>query len=136
MAKKKKTRKAVKAAKSKRPAAKAKKSKKAKKAVVRKAPKRKPAKKAKRPVAKKTAKKVAAKRPAKKARKTKAKTKDVIGEGNYTASRNFRNEETSFIRNNREEIARKAKEAERALDGPEGDELRRADEESGARGQD
>lgn len=137
MAKKKKARKAAKAAKSKRPAAKAKKSrkaKKAKKAVVRKAPKRKAAKKAKRPVAKKTAKK-AAKRPAAKARKAKAKTKDVIGEGNYTASRNFRNEETSFIRNNREEIARKAKDAERALEGPEGDELRRADEESGARGQ-
>ena len=125
--KKKKARKAVKAAKAKRPAAKAKKSKKAKKAVVRKAPKRKAAKKAKRPVAKK------AKRPAAKARK--AKTKDVIGEGNYTASRNFRKEETSFIRNNREEIARKAKEAERALEGPEGEELRRADEESGARGQ-
>lgn len=136
MAKKKKTRKAVKAAKSKRPAAKAKKSKKAKKAVVRKAPKRKAAKKTKRPAAKKAAAK-SAKRPAKKARKAKAKsrTKDVIGEGNYTASRNFRNEETSFIRNNRAEIAAKAKEAERALEGPEGDELRRADEESGARGQ-
>lgn len=135
MAKKKKARKAAKPAKSKRPAAKAKKTKnakKAKKAVVRKAPKRKAAKKAKRPVAKKAAQK-AAKRPAAKARK--AKTGEVIGEGNYTASRNFRNEETSFIRNNREEIARKAKEAERALDGPEGDELRRADEESGARGQ-
>ena len=135
MAKKKKARKAAKPAKSKRPAAKAKKTKnakKAKKAVVRKAPKRKTAKKAKRPVAKKAAQK-AAKRPAAKARK--AKTGEVIGEGNYTASRNFRNEETAFIRNNREEIARKAKEAERALDGPEGDELRRADEESGARGQ-
>lgn len=129
MAKKKKTRKAVKPAKSKRPAAKAKKSRKAKKAAVRKAPKRKAAKRAKRPVAKKTA----AKRPAKKARKT--KTKDVIGEGNYTASRNFRNEETAFIRNNRAEIAAKAKEAERALEGPEGDALRRADAESGARGQ-
>lgn len=132
MAKKKKTRKAAKPAKSKRPAAKAKKSKKTKKAVVRKAPKRKAAKKSKRPAAKKIAAKPA-KRPAKKAKKT--KTKDVIGEGNYTASRNFRKNETNFIRNNREEIARKAKEAERALDGPEGDELRRADEESGARGQ-
>jgi len=127
--KKKKARKAAKAAKSKRAPARAKKSKKAKKAkkaVVRKAPKRKAAKKTKRPAAKK-----AAKRPAKKARKS----KDVIGEGNYTASRNFRNEETSFIRNNRGEIAAKAKEAEAALEGPEGDELRRADEESGNRGQ-
>ncbi|HEY4126122.1 MAG TPA: hypothetical protein VGM36_15975 [Rhizomicrobium sp.] len=127
--KKKKARKAAKAAKGKRPATKAKKgkkAKKAKKAVVRKASKRKAAKKAKRPAAKK-----AAKRPAKKARKS----KDVIGEGNYTASRNFRQNETSFIRNNRGEIAAKAKEAEAALEGPEGDELRRADEESGNRGQ-
>jgi hypothetical protein len=129
---KKKTRKAAKPAKGKRPAAKAKKRKKTKKAVARKAPKRKAVKTAKRPAAKKAAKK-APKRPAAKARK--AKTKDVIGEGNYTASRNFRNEETSFIRNNRAEIAAKAKEAERALEGPEGDDLRRADEESGARGQ-
>jgi hypothetical protein len=131
MAKKKK-RKAAKPAKGKRPATKAKKGKKAKKAkktkkaVVRKAPKRRAAaKKAKRPAAKKAAKK-ASKRP---------KSKDVIGEGNYTASRNFRKEETSFIRNNRAEIAAKAKEAEAALAGPEGDELRRADEESGNRGQ-
>jgi hypothetical protein len=127
--KKKKARKAAKAAKGKRPATKAKKNKKAKKAkkaVVRKAAKGKAAKKTKRPAAKK-----AAKRPAKKARKS----KDVIGEGNYTASRNFRQNETSFIRNNRGEIAAKAKEAEAALEGPEGAELRRADEESGNRGQ-
>ena len=125
--KKKKARKAAKAAK--RTATRAKKGKKAKKAkraVVRKAPKRKPAKKAKRPAAKK-----AAKRPAKKARKS----RDVVGEGNYTASRNFRENETSFIRNNRGEIAAKAREAEAALEGPEGAELRHADEESGNRGQ-
>jgi len=125
--KKKKARKAAKAAR--RTATRAKKGKKAKKAkraVVRKAPKRKAAKKTKRPAAKK-----AAKRPAKKARKS----KDVIGEGNYTASRNFRQNETSFIRNNRGEIAARAKEAEAALEGPEGAELRRADEESGNRGQ-
>ena len=126
--KKKKARKEATPARGKRPATKAKKgkkAKKAKKAVVRKAPKRSAAKKAKQPAAKKTAKK-AKKRP---------KSKDVIGEGNYTASRNFRKEETSFIRNNRGEIAAKAKEAEAALEGPEGDELRRADEESGNRGQ-
>jgi hypothetical protein len=105
---------------------KAKKARKAKRAAVRKAPKRRAASKAKRPAAKKA--KAKKKRPAR-------KSKDVIGEGNYTASRNFRNEETSFIRNNRAEIAAKAKEAEAALEGPEGAELRRADEVSGNRGQ-
>lgn len=128
--KKKKARKAAKAAKGKRVATRAKKgkkAKKAKKAVVRKAPKRRAASKAKRPASKKAK---ASKRPAK-ARKS----KDVIGEGNYTASRNFRENETSFIRNNRGEIAAKAREAEAALEGPEGAELRRADEESGNRGQ-
>jgi hypothetical protein len=62
------------------------------------------------------------------------KTKDVIGEGNYTAARNFRKKETAFIDNNRETIARKAKEAEAAIDGPEGAELERAREETAAHG--
>lgn len=64
----------------------------------------------------------------------KKKKKDVIGEGNYTAARNFRKEETSFIDNNRDVIARKAKEAEAAIDGPEGAELEQAREETGSRG--
>lgn len=129
MAKKKK-RKA--AAKNKRPAAKAKKSKKtkktktAKRAAVRKAPKRKTAKKAKRPAAK------AAKRPARKA----SKTKDVIGEGNYTAAREFRKDEEAFVRANRSRIPEMGKEAERALEGPEGDDLRQAEEEARAHGHD
>ncbi len=120
------------AAKNKRPAAKAKKSKKtkktktAKRAAVRKAPKRKTAKKAKRPAAK------AAKRPARKARKT----KDVIGEGNYTAAREFRKDEEAFVRANRSRIPEMGKEAERALEGPEGDDLRQAEEEARAHGHD
>jgi hypothetical protein len=129
MAKKKK-RKAVKAAKTRRPAAKAKKNKKAKKtktakrATARKTPKRKAAKKAKRPAAK------AAKRPAKKTRKT----KDVIGEGNYTAAREFRKDEEAFVRANRSRIPEMGKEAERALEGPEGNDLRQAEEEARAHG--
>lgn len=119
--KKKKARKATKAAKTKRPAAKAKKSKKAKRAVkARKGPKRAAAKKNKRPAVK------ARKSPAKKARKT----KDVIGEGNYTASREFRKDEEAFIRANRSRIPQMGKQAEAALDGPEGDELRRAEDEA------
>ncbi|HEY2033978.1 MAG TPA: hypothetical protein VGH02_09865 [Rhizomicrobium sp.] len=124
---KKKSRKAKKAAK--RPAAKAKKSKKAKKAkkaVVRKASKRTAAKKAKRPAAKAT------KRPAKKARKT----GDVTGEGNYTASREFRKDEEAFVRANRGRIAEMGKNAERALEGPEGDELRKAEDEARAHARD
>jgi hypothetical protein len=64
------------------------------------------------------------------------KKKDVIGEGNYTAARNFRKKETAFIENNRATIARKAKEAEAALDGPEGPELEEAREETAAHAKD
>ena len=125
MAKKKKARKATKAAK--RPAAKAKKSKKAKKAAkVRKAPKRAVAKKSKRTAAK------AKKRPAKKARKT----KDIIGEGNYTASREFRQDQEAFVRANRSRIPQMGKDAETALEGPEGDELRQAEDEARAHARD
>jgi hypothetical protein len=147
-----KARKKAKAAKAKRkPAKTAKKTKVAKKA--KKAAKAKAKKKA--PVRTAKAKKTKAKRaPAKrgvvktvtKAAKTIVaaakravgqgpKKKDVIGEGNYTASRNFREKETNFIDHNRETIARKAKEAEAAIDGPEGAELERAREETAARGQ-
>ena len=104
--------------------------KKAKKATKSKAKKKAPAK-AKRVVAKKAQRPAAKKaKPAK--RRTKPKTKDVIGEGNYTAARNFRKKETAFIDNNRDTIARKAKEAEAALDGPEGAALERAREETAA----
>lgn len=127
MAKKKKSLKAVKAAKTKRPAAKAKKGKKAKKTVkARKAPKRAPAKKAKRPTAK------VKKRPAKKTRKV----KDIIGEGNYTAAREFRKDEEAFVRANRGRLPQMGREAEVALDGPEGDELRQAEDEARAHARD
>ena len=127
MAKKKKSRKATKAAKSKRGAAKAKKNRKAKKTVkARKAPKRAPAKKAKRPAAK------VKKRPAKKTRKV----KDVIGEGNYTAAREFRKDEEAFVRANRGRIPQMGKEAEAALEGPEGDGLRLAEDEARAHARD
>jgi hypothetical protein len=114
----------AKAAKAKRKPA-AKKAKKTRKAA--QAKKKTPAKRA---VAKK------AKRPAaKKAKKAKRKTKDVIGEGNYTAARNFRKAETGFIDRNRATIARKAKEAEAAIDGPQGAELEQARVETAARGE-
>ena len=103
----------------------AKKAKKAKKAV--KAKKKAAPVKAKRVAAKK------AKRPAaKKAAKAKRKTKDVLGEGNYTAARNFRKAETDYIDDHRATISHKAKEAEAAIDGPEGAELEEARVETAA----
>lgn len=52
---------------------------------------------------------------------------DQIGEGNYDATRRYRQGlEESVKKGNAEELAQKAKEA---LDGVEGDELRRAEEE-------
>jgi|ERR1700761_2933174 len=88
--------------------------------------------KAKRAVSKKATKRPAAKKAkaVKRAAPRAKKTKDVIGEGNYTASRNFDKAETSYIRDHRSQIAEGAKEAERAMEGPEREELEQADEES------
>jgi hypothetical protein len=107
-----------------------KKKKKAAKAVKAKAPvkkskavKAKPAKKAK-PVPK--AKKTVAKKAAPK------KTKQIVGEGDYAATRKFDKEEAAFVKKNRAKIPALAKAAEEALEGPEGDSLREADASSKA----
>ncbi len=55
------------------------------------------------------------------------------GEGNYDASRKFDADEKAFVEKNRDAIPGLAKEAADALDGPEGDELRRAEAETKAR---
>ena len=49
---------------------------------------------------------------------------DIQGEGNYDAARKFDAEERAFVKKGG--IEQKAKEAEAALDGPEGEELERA----------
>jgi hypothetical protein len=132
-AKKRKKAKAVTAKKTKRKPAKAvtvtKKAKKAKKVIKAKG-KKKPAKAGVVKTVKKAAARLvaAAKRTLVKA----PKQKEVLGEGNYTASRNFRKKETDYIQHNRATIARKAKEAEAAIDGPEGAELEQAREETAA----
>ncbi|HEY4123189.1 MAG TPA: hypothetical protein VGM36_01165 [Rhizomicrobium sp.] len=64
-----------------------------------------------------------------KSRRSSRRSKDVIGEGNYTASREFRKDQTDFVQRNKSRISKLGKQAERALDGPEGDELRQAEEE-------
>ncbi|WP_309644109.1 hypothetical protein [Phenylobacterium sp.] len=56
----------------------------------------------------------------------------IQGEGDYDAARRFRKEQEDFARNG--PVEQKAKEAEEALDGPEGAELERARRETGAKG--
>jgi hypothetical protein len=117
------------------PMAKAKKKSKAKKSKAKKT-KTKPGKKQ----AKKVVKRAAAKAPAKakkskkiaaKAKKTAPKKKkQIVGEGNYAASRKFDKDQTSFVERNKTKIPALAKAAEAALDGPEGDSLRAAEQEA------
>jgi hypothetical protein len=103
----------------KRKSAKRKAKKPARRAAV-KAPARKAAKKSKRSATK-----------AKRAVKRPAKAK-IFGEGNYTAAREFRKDEEDFVRANRSRIPAMGHEAEAALEGPEGDDLRRAEAEARA----
>jgi len=93
------------------------------KAPARKAAARKSAKKSSKTAVKKTTRKA----PARKA-------KNVAGEGSYTASRNFRKKEEAFIKKNRASIPQMGKEAEAALEGPEGTELQAAEAEASEHG--
>jgi hypothetical protein len=56
----------------------------------------------------------------------------VQGEGNYGASKKFDAEERAFVEKGG--VEQKAREAEQALDGPEGADLEKARKETGARG--
>jgi hypothetical protein len=92
-----------------------------------------PAKKSK--AASKTSSK-AAKAPAKKAKKAPARKKQVVGEGDYAASKRFLKDEASFVKKNKAKIPAMAKAAEKALEGPEGDALREAEAAALARSRD
>jgi hypothetical protein len=60
--------------------------------------------------------------------------KDKIqGEGNYDAARKFDAEERAFVEKG--DVEKKAREAEEALDGREGEDLEKARKETGERGQ-
>ena len=52
----------------------------------------------------------------------------VEGEGSYEATRRFDKKEEKFVHDKKSEIPGMAKDAEKALDGPEGEELRKAEE--------
>jgi hypothetical protein len=53
----------------------------------------------------------------------------IQGEGDYDAARRFDKDEAEFVKKGG--IEKKAREAEEALDGPEGEELERARRETG-----
>ena len=79
------------------------------------------------PAAKKTAKKAVKKTPAKR------RSGALEGEGSYTATRNFDKAQQSFVKQNRGKIAKLGKEAEAALEGPEGKSLRDAEKKAKAK---
>ena len=80
--------------------------------------------------AKKVARK-AVKSKAKIAKKaTPKKKKQIVGEGDYQASRSFLKDEANFVKRHSAEIPAMGKAAEAALEGPEGASLRAAEEEA------
>jgi hypothetical protein len=58
------------------------------------------------------------------------KKKQIIGEGDYQASRSFLKDEANFVKRHSAEIPAMGKDAEAALEGPEGASLRAAEEEA------
>ena len=130
---------AKKKAKAKKSTKKSKAKKSAKKSVAKKA--KKPAKKSKKAVkaaagasARAGATKKAA--PAKKAKTAKKKKKQVKGEGDYAASRAFLKDQSSFVARNKARIPAMGKDAEKALEGPQGNELRDAEAEAAGHSRD
>ncbi len=105
-----------------------KKTKKVKKPAKRAAAKSAPAKKSKTKKSKKPAARKAAPRKAKKA--APKKKQKLVGEGDYAASRTFLKDQSSFVKKNKAKIPELGREAQRALDGPEGDNLRAAEQEA------
>ena len=57
------------------------------------------------------------------------KTDQVQGEGDYVSAKRYQKEQSDFAKD-QGKVEQKAKEAEAALDGPEGEELERAREEA------
>jgi hypothetical protein len=129
--KKKKAKKTAKPAKANK--APAKKSKK----VVKKTTKKTKAKtKTKKAPARKAVNSATRKAPAKKAKKPAPKKKQIVGEGDYAATRKFDSDQAAFVAKNKANIPALGKNAEMALDGPEGDSLRDAEATAAGRSRD
>ena len=113
---------------------------------------KKPARKTRKPVkkaakkAKSSARKTAKKpvkagaseiaRATKNKKKVPAKKKQIKGEGDYEASRAFLKDQAGFVKKNKAKIPTLGQEAEKALDGPEGEALRAAEAAGLARSRD
>ena len=80
--------------------------------------------------------KPAARKTAKKTAKKAAKKKQIVGEGDYQASRSFLKDQSNFVKKNRSGIPAMGQDAGRALEGPEGDALREAEAEAASRSRD
>ncbi|HEX2760707.1 MAG TPA: hypothetical protein VHM27_09345 [Rhizomicrobium sp.] len=133
-----KKKKAAKKASSKK-AKKVKKAKKTARKAARKAAKKskkKTVKAARKAAPQKATKKAAKKAAPKKAAKKPAKKKQIVGEGDYQASRAFLKDQAGFVKKNKDKIPDLGKEAEAALEGPQGDALREAEATAAARSRD
>jgi len=91
------------------------------------------AKKSSKKSVKTAVRKAPAKRAAPKKKVTRAGTK---GEGDYAASRRFLKDEAAFVEKHKADIPAMGKIAEKALEGPEGNELREAEATAAARSRD
>jgi hypothetical protein len=111
------------------------KAKPAKKTAKRASARAKPARSKKAP-AKKTKAKKPVKAVKKAAKKTVKKKKQIVGEGDYAATRKFDKDQASFVKRNAAKIPELGKAAEAALEGPEGDSLREAEATAAARSRD
>jgi len=96
-----------------------------------------PAKKTKAAAKKTAARKTATRKaPAAKAKPAPRKKKQIVGEGDYAASRAFLKDQSGFVEKNKGAIPAMGKEAEKALEGPEGASLRDAEATAAARSRD
>jgi hypothetical protein len=59
-----------------------------------------------------------------------------VGEGDYQASRAFLKDQSGFVKKNKAKIPALGKEAEAALEGPQGDMLREAEASAAGRSRD
>ena len=66
--------------------------------------------------------------------KNKGAKKRVEGEGSYTATRNFDKKQQKFVSDHKADIPKMGKAAEAALQGPEGETLRKAEDAARAKG--
>ena len=60
----------------------------------------------------------------------KKKKQPMVGEGDYQASRSFLKDQAEFVKRHSSDIPGMGKDAEAALEGPQGDQLRAAEDEA------